>query len=87
MNLIEVEKTVNEIKNNGGVGKAYEVDVTDRKQEGEAVEDVLEEFSKIDILVNNTVITMDSILIKMTEEQWDRVIDVILKECLTVVRY
>lgn len=86
MNLIEVEKTVNEIKNNGGVGKAYEVGVTDRKQEGEAVEDVLEEFSKIDILVNNTVITMDSILIKMTEEQWDRVIDVILKECLTVVR-
>ncbi|GFN35309.1 hypothetical protein TXYLGN1_10960 [Tepidimicrobium xylanilyticum] len=51
------------------------------------MEDVLEEFSKIDILVNNTVITMDSILIKMTEEQWDRVIDVILKECLTVVRY
>lgn len=79
LNLIEVEKTVNEIKNNGGVGKAYEVDVTDRKQVEEAVEDVLEEFSKIDILVNNAGITMDSTLIKMTEEQWDRVIDVNLK--------
>lgn len=79
LNLIEAEKTVDEIKGSGGIGKAYEVDVTDRGQIEKAVENVLEEFSKIDILVNNAGITMDSTLLKMTEEQWDRVIDVNLK--------
>jgi 3-oxoacyl-[acyl-carrier protein] reductase len=39
----------------------------------------LERFGKIDILVNNAGITADGWLVKMTEEQWDRVIDVNLK--------
>ena len=79
INLDEAEKTVEEIKGAGGTGKAYKVDVTDRKQIENTVNSILEEFHKIDILINNAGITMDATLMKMTEEQWDRVIDINLK--------
>jgi len=79
INLDEAEKTVEEIKGAGGTGKAYKVDVTDRKQIEDTVNSILEEFHKIDILINNAGITMDATLMKMTEEQWDRVIDINLK--------
>ncbi|HHV45342.1 MAG TPA: 3-oxoacyl-[acyl-carrier-protein] reductase [Tissierellia bacterium] len=79
INLDEAEKTVEEIKSAGGTGKAYKVDVTDRKQIENTVNSILEEFHKIDILINNAGITMDATLMKMTEEQWDRVIDINLK--------
>lgn len=79
VNLTEAEKTVEEIKNIGGTGKAYKVDVTNREQIEETVDNILEEFHKIDILINNAGITMDATLMKMTEEQWDRVIDINLK--------
>lgn len=79
VNLTDAEKVIEEIKEIGGIGKAYEVDVTDRKQIEEATNRVIEEFDKIDILINNAGITMDATLLKMKEEQWDKVIDINLK--------
>ncbi|CCQ98250.1 3-oxoacyl-(acyl-carrier-protein) reductase FabG [[Clostridium] ultunense Esp] len=79
INLGEANKTVKEISELEGISKAYKVDVTNRLEIEEITNKVIKEFSKIDILVNNAGITADATLIKMKEEQWDRVIDINLK--------
>lgn len=66
------------------------VDVSDFALVEKATLEVLEKFQNIDILVNNAGITKDGFIIKMTEADWDRVIDVNLKSvfntCRTVAR-
>ena len=57
----------------------YKLDVTDRAKIAEVVKEVVEKFGKIDVLVNNAGITRDALIQKMTEEDWDRVINVNLK--------
>jgi len=57
----------------------YRLDVTDRNRIAEVVKDVVEKFGKIDVLVNNAGITRDALIQNMTEEDWDRVINVNLK--------
>lgn len=65
-------------------------DVADKKAVDEALQEILTQFGKIDILVNNAGITRDGLLMKMTEEDWDRVIAVNLKSvyntCQALVR-
>lgn len=58
---------------------ACEVDITDRSQVDRAVEKAVEHWGRIDVLINNAGITHDGTLAKMTEDQFDRVIDVNLK--------
>jgi 3-oxoacyl-[acyl-carrier protein] reductase len=65
------EQTAKEI-NGMGLG----VDVSKRDQVDGMVNDVLDKFGKIDILINNAGITMDSTLVKMTEEQWNQVVSI-----------
>jgi len=66
------------------------VDVSDKKAVDQALQEILAEFGKIDILVNNAGITRDGLLMKMTEDDWDRVIAVNLKSvyntCQALVR-
>ncbi|WP_313345751.1 3-oxoacyl-ACP reductase FabG [Sedimentibacter sp.] len=75
----DVKKTVNEIIENGGTAAGINVDVTNTENVNKMVGFTMEKFGRLDILVNNAGITMDSTLLKMTEEQWDKVIDVNLK--------
>ncbi|MBU8919136.1 beta-ketoacyl-ACP reductase [Bacillus sp. FJAT-29953] len=65
------EETAKEIN---GIGLG--VDVSTRDQVDRMVNEVIEQFGKIDILINNAGITMDSTLVKMTQEQWDQVISI-----------
>ena len=58
---------------------ATKVDITNLKDIEEATKKVIEKFETVDILINNAGITKDKILLKMTEEEWDKVIDVNLK--------
>jgi 3-oxoacyl-[acyl-carrier protein] reductase len=66
------------------------VNVSDKKAVHEAIESLLGAWSQIDILVNNAGITRDNLLMKMSEEDWDEVIQVNLKSvyntCQTLVR-
>jgi 3-oxoacyl-[acyl-carrier protein] reductase len=71
--------TVAEIENAGGNGLFYKTDVSDREQLGQMVQVALDEYGRIDVLINNAGICQDSFISKMTEEQWDRVIDIDLK--------
>jgi 3-oxoacyl-[acyl-carrier protein] reductase len=72
-------QTVKELIETGGDALFVKIDVTDRQQVTAMVETVLKTFNRIDILINNAGITADAFLTKMTEEQWDRVINVNLK--------
>jgi 3-oxoacyl-[acyl-carrier protein] reductase len=77
--LDSVNALAAEIGGLGGEALAFAVDVTNRAQIAEMVETVKAKFGRIDVLVNNAGITQDATLMKMTEEQWDRVIDINLK--------
>jgi len=71
-------ETVAEIKKNGE-GFFVKLDVTSREQSKQMVKDTLEKYGRIDILINNAGIVQDALVLKMTEEQWDKVINVNLK--------
>jgi 3-oxoacyl-[acyl-carrier protein] reductase len=59
----------------------YPVDVSQPSSVEATLKVILEDYGQIDLLINNAGITADQLLIKMSEEEWDRVIDVNLKSC------
>jgi len=79
LNQAGIDPVVSEIVAAGGEAIGYVVNVVDKKQIGEMVAGVKALWSRIDILVNNAGIVADAQLSKMTEEQFDRVIDINLK--------
>ena len=69
-------KTVQKkIKDNGGSASIYSCDVSQFNQVEPLINNTLEEFGKIDVIVNNAGITRDNILIRMSEEEWEAVIN------------
>jgi len=67
-----------------GIGYASNASKFDETQE--VVRQILEEFGRIDVLVNNAGITRDTLLMRMTEEQWDAVIEVNLKSVFNLTK-
>lgn len=74
-----VKEVVAEIKAAGAEALGFKVDVSKRADVDVMVAEVLKVWGRIDILVNNAGITADAMLKKMTEEQFDRVININLK--------
>lgn len=64
----------------------FEVDVTQSLAVEEAIKKIIDEEGKLDILVNNAGITRDVLLIRMTEEQWDDVLNTNLKAAYSTCR-
>ncbi len=75
-NALEVEKLINEM---GVKGKAYASDASNFEDTQKTVEQIVSDFGVVDILVNNAGITMDGLLLRMSEQQWDAVLNVNLK--------
>lgn len=75
-NVKSLEK---ELAGLGVKGRGYASNASKLDETEEVVKQILEEFEQIDILVNNAGITKDTLLMRMTEEQWDAVIEVNLK--------
>lgn len=75
-----------ELTANGGKAKGFRSDASDMAQAEKLIEDVVAEFGKIDILVNNAGITRDGLLMRMTEEQWDAVINTNLKSVFALTK-
>ncbi|MBI5872554.1 MAG: 3-oxoacyl-[acyl-carrier-protein] reductase [Candidatus Omnitrophica bacterium] len=71
--------TVKEIEAFGRRALSFETDVTALKQVEEMMNIILDNFKHLDILVNNAGITRDNLLLRMSEEDWDRVLSVNLK--------
>jgi len=73
-------------KNTGRKVLVAKVDVTSFDQCSEFVNKILDNFSKLDILVNNAGITRDNLLIRMSEGEWDSVLDVNLKGSFNCIK-
>ena len=79
INLEKAQETTNEIEGMGRRSFAIKVNVADLKDVEQMVKAIVEQFGRIDILVNNAGITRDRLILRMTEEDWDAVLDVNLK--------
>ncbi|MEO8346945.1 MAG: 3-oxoacyl-ACP reductase FabG [Betaproteobacteria bacterium] len=79
VNVAAIDETVKLILDAGGEAAGYRVDVTDKPSIAQMVEGVMAKWGRIDTLVNNAGIVQDAQFKKMSEEQFDRVIDVNLK--------
>lgn len=75
-----------EIKSLGRRAIAVSANVANTLDVQNAVDSIVREFGRIDILVNNAGVNRDAVVWKMTEEQWDTVIDVDLKGCFNFIR-
>nr|HAD51073.1 beta-ketoacyl-ACP reductase [Algoriphagus sp.] len=66
--------------------KGYRSDASDFKAAEDLVNAVVAEFGTLDILINNAGITRDNLLMRMTEESWDEIMNVNLKSCFNTVK-
>ncbi|MCH7402462.1 3-oxoacyl-[acyl-carrier-protein] reductase [Belliella kenyensis] len=76
----------NELAAYGIKAKGYRSDASQFAAAEELVNAVVSEFGGLDILINNAGITRDNLLMRMTEEAWDEVINVNLKSCFNTVK-
>jgi len=83
---IEAEKLVNKLENNECKVKAYQSNAADFNEAQDLINDVLNDFGNIDILVNNAGITKDNLLMRMGEEDFDRVLEVNLKSVFNLTK-
>jgi 3-oxoacyl-[acyl-carrier protein] reductase len=86
INKQDAENSCLEIEARGRKTLALEMDVTDYNQVEEAINKILDKFGKIDILVNNAGITRDNLLLRMSEADWDAVINVNLKGSFNCIK-
>lgn len=79
------KKTEEEIAALGVRCKGYPSDASDFAATEAVVEEIKKDFGRIDVLVNNAGITMDGLMLRMTEKQWDKVISVNLKSAFNYI--
>ena len=79
INMASVEDTVAAVQAAGGEAAGWRVDVTDKESIATMVAGVMAKWGRIDTLVNNAGIVQDAQFKKMTDEQFERVIDVNMK--------
>ncbi len=70
----------------GVKAKAYKSNAANYQEAQDLIKDVAADFGKIDVLVNNAGITRDTLLMRMTEDQWDLVISVNLKSVFNLTK-
>ncbi|MBM6949174.1 3-oxoacyl-[acyl-carrier-protein] reductase [Mordavella massiliensis] len=81
------EEVKSQIEAAGGKAQTYQCDVSDFETCQAFIQDVIKEHGRIDILVNNAGITRDGLLMKMSEEDFDRVIETNLKGTFHTIRF
>ena len=81
-----LESVVKEIKTLSRQSLAVTADVSSSEDVNRLIETAVKEFGKIDILVNNAGVTRDQLLMKMTDEEWDTVLNIDLKSAFLCTR-
>jgi len=79
MNLDVAVQTVEEIRRSGGKAKAVKTDVNNVTDAKKAVQKTVEAFGRLDILVNNAAVYPPSLILDMSQEIWDKVLDTNLR--------
>ena len=82
----EAEEVIKKVKEAGRKGLVIQADISVFEDAGKMLDTVIKEFGGLDILVNNAGINWDGVIWKMSEEQWDNVIDINLKGYFNYVR-
>lgn len=85
-NVDKLNQTVQQIQEAGGEAEAFACDVTERESVDGLVDQVVEQWEKLDILVNNAGITRDTLLPRMSDDEWDTVINTNLRGCFLFTR-
>lgn len=77
------QSVIEEINKKYGSGRAafYQVDVSEKENVSEAIKNVVTDFKQVNILVNNAGVTRDQLLMRMSESDWDEVMDINVKSC------
>ena len=73
-------------ENNGAKAEVYKCNVANAEECKETVKNIVDYFGGVDILVNNAGITRDNLLISMSEEEFDEVINTNLKGCFNMIK-
>ncbi|MBQ6787076.1 MAG: 3-oxoacyl-[Lachnospiraceae bacterium] len=81
------DEVVKEIEAAGGTAEAIQCNVADFQASEEMVKNVLATYKKVDILVNNAGITRDGLLMRMSEEDYDAVLNTNLKGTFNMIRH
>ncbi len=83
-NIDAANKTVEEIKALGVDSAAYKFDVSNKEQVDAGIAEIVEKFGRIDVLVNNAGITRDGLFMRMSDENWNAVINTNLSSAFFV---
>ena len=83
----KAQAVADEIQAAGGNAQIYQCSVSDYNACGEMIQELIKKYKRIDILVNNAGITRDGLLMKMSEEDFDAVIDTNLKGAFNTIRH
>lgn len=75
-----------ELTQNGGEVKGFKSNASDFDAAQKLVDDVMEAFGQVDVLINNAGITRDTLLMRMTEQQWDEVMNTNLKSAFNLTK-
>lgn len=76
-----------EIENNGGICELYKFDVSDSEKTASAFEEAVKAYGKIDVLINNAGISAYSFFDEISDEEWDRMLDVNVKGAFNASKY
>jgi len=85
-NKENLKDVVTEISENGGQVFAVEADVAKVDDAKNLIEKTIEEFGQIDVLVNNAGITRDNLLLRLSEDDWDAVLETNLKGAFNCIK-
>lgn len=85
-NTTAAEEVVQQIKDSGGEALAAGGDVSNREAAQAVIDAALETFGQLDILVNNAGITRDTLLMRMSDQEWDTVINTNLKGAFNCIK-
>ncbi len=80
-------EVVQEIENFGGAAEAVGCDVSDYTACGAMIEEMIQKYTHLDILVNNAGVTKDNLIMRMSEEDYDKVLNVNLKGAFNTIRH
>ncbi|MDK2810094.1 MAG: 3-oxoacyl-[acyl-carrier protein] reductase [Petroclostridium sp.] len=83
---IDADKTAEEINSNGGNAIVCKGDVRNPQDVEAVVRQAVEKFGSVDILINNAGITRDTLIMKMSEKDWDDVLDINLKGAFNCIK-
>ncbi len=80
-------EVIQKLETLGVKAKAYQSNAADFAQSEVLINQVLADFGGLDVLVNNAGVTKDNLLLRMSEDQWDQVIDTNLKSCFNLIKH